>query len=185
MKKNTKIIIWIVVVVFIGLVAIFSFGKSSKPVTRTSTVSVVTQNAPAPNAVFTTIDGKQVMLSSFKGKKVMLWMLATWCSSCSEGVRVLAQNNSKLHGLTIIALKTYGDAGYSGPSIKEFKQRYAPASLSGKNWIWGNASQKITSIYNPRNYPDIYFLIDKNGVVKEVSDAPAATINGIIQFANE
>ncbi len=185
MKKSTKIIIGIAVVAFIGWVALSSSGTSQKPVAGAGAVSVVTQNALAPNAVFTTIDGKQTALSAFKGKKVMLWLVATWCSSCSEGARVLSQNEKALGNLTIITLKTYGNAGYPGPSIKTFAEQSAPKMLLAKNWLWGNASQNMARTYNPRNYPDIYFLIDKKGIVREVSDAPAATIGSIIKFANE
>ncbi len=181
MKKSTKIIIGIAVVAFIGWVALSSSGKSQKPVA--GAVSVVTQNAPAPNAVFTTIDGKQAALSAFKGKKVMLWLVATWCSSCSEGARVLSQNEKALGNLTIITLKTYGNAGYPGPSIKTFAEQSAPKMLLAKNWHWGNLTKQSAQVYNPRNYPDIYFLIDKNGVVREINDAPAATIDDILKFA--
>jgi len=186
MNKFIKIITGIVVIFFIGWLGLSLSNKTQNPVANTNAIKIkVTKDARAPKAIFTTINGKQITLSSFKGKKVMLWMLATWCSSCSAGVQVLAQNNSKLNGLIIIALKTYGDAGYPGPSIKEFKQKYMPASFSGQNWLWGDASQNTTRIYNPLNYPDIYFLIDKDGVVREINDAPAATINGIIKFANK
>lgn len=139
----------------------------------------------APDAVFTALNGKQRMLAEFRGKKVMFWLLATWCPSCIVGTQVLGQNNDKLRNLTIIGLKTYGNAGYPGPSIKEFANSYAPQTLSAPNWLWGDASKDTTNIYNPRNYPDIYFLIDENGVIRGIDGAPAATIDKIIQFANK
>lgn len=145
----------------------------------------VAPNLSAPDATFTTLDGRELTLSEFKGKKVMFWLLATWCPSCVAGAQVLAENNDNLGGLTIIALETYGNAGYPGPSMEEFAKRYAPQMLSAQNWLWGDASQEGTNTYNPRNYPDIFFLIDEMGVVRDIDGAPAATINKIIKFANE
>lgn len=142
-------------------------------------------NEPIIGASFKTLDGKNKNLTEFRGKKVMLWLLATWCPSCIAGARVLAENNDKLGNLTVIALKSYGNAGYPGPSIGEFAKLYAQKMLSSENWLWGDASRATTSTYNPRNYPDIYFLIDEEGILKDISGAPSATINKIIDFANE
>lgn len=139
----------------------------------------------APEAHFTILSGEDTHLSDFRGQKIMLWVLATWCPSCIAGAQVLQENNDKLANLTIIALKTYGNAGFPGPSIQEFATQYSPALLSAPNWLWGDASKETTSIYNPRNYPDIYFFIDENGILKDIDGAPAATINKIIHFANE
>lgn len=138
---------------------------------------------PAPDAVFTTFSGEERLLREFRGRKVMFWLLATWCPSCIAGAQVLAQNNDKLSHLTIIALKTYGNAGYPGPSIEEFAKQNAPSTLSAANWLWAEASPAATKIYNPRNFPDIYFLIDENGVLRAINSAPAATLNKIIEFA--
>lgn len=138
----------------------------------------------APDAVFIDTNGEQRILSEFRGQRIMLWLLATWCPSCSAGAQALEENNNKMKDLTIIALETYGNAGYRGPSIEAFSQQYAPDMLSAPNWIFGNAPKETTNVYNPRNYPDIYFLIDENGILRDIDGAPAATINKIIQFAN-
>jgi len=139
----------------------------------------------APEAKFTTINGQKLTLSDFENQKVMLWMFATWCQSCKVGAQVLQENNEKLQGMKIIGVKTYGNAGYSGQTVREFVKNVSPKLLSSENWIWGDFSQESTSIYNPQNYPDIYFLIDAKGVVRDIDGAPAATIGKIIQFANE
>ena len=139
--------------------------------------------AEAPDATFTTIDGKELKLSDYKGEKVMFWYFATWCSTCIKAAEVLEENNAQLNGMKIIALKTYGNAGYNGPSISEFGQRYAPKAFNYDNWIWGDATQQGSSIYNSKNYPDIFFLIDENGILQAVDGAPAAVMNKIIAFA--
>jgi len=185
--RNKNIIIGFVSIIVLvgGFIWLSASGQSNTPTTpEASSQQRVAVNTNAPEAIFTNLKGTSVKLSSFKGKKVMLWLVATWCSSCIEGAKVLAQNESKLGDITIITLKTYGNAGYSGPSIKKFAEQSAPKMLLAKNWLWGSLSQQSTRIYNQRNYPDIYFLIDKNGVVREINDAPAATIGDILKFAH-
>ncbi len=178
-----NILISIIIFILLISIAIWFKGTNKQNTQLPSVKPTISLNTTAPEATFTKIDGTQIKLSSFKGKKVMFWLVATWCSSCSEGARVLSQNQNNLKNLKIITLKTYGNAGYPGPSIKDFATQSAPKMLLSKNWLWGNLTQKSTRIYNPRNYPDIYFLIDKDGIIKEINDAPAATIGDIIKFA--
>ena len=185
MKKF--IIIAVPLIVVVGIIW-FASNKSQEPNAPTASQSSTTQVAlgqPAPEAHFTALSGKDIRLSDFKGKKVMLWFLTTWCPSCIAGAQVLEKNNSQLGNLTVIPVENYGDAGYPGPSIGAFAKQNAPQTLVASNWQWGDASQEATSIYNPRNYLDIYFLIDGNGVIRTIDGAPAATIDKIIKFANE
>ena len=37
--------------------------------------------------------------------------------------------------------------------------------------------------YDPSGYPDIYFLIDRDGIVQEIAPAPHVTMNIILEFA--
>ncbi len=138
----------------------------------------------APEAVFTDINGRRLKLSQFKGKKIMLWFLATWCPSCSAGANYLSKENDKLSNLQIIALQTYGNAGFPGIKIGEFMKKYAPQVLEFDNWLWGEASEQATKTYNPQNLPDIYYLIDEKGIIRVVSSAPAGTLKTIIDFSN-
>jgi len=182
-KSHLKIAI-LVVLVLIG--AFFLLGHSQNKQGSSSTNVVYSSiGKPAPDVTFTTIDGEERKLSDYRGEKVMFWYFATWCPSCIKAAEVLQQNNDKLNGMKIIALKTYGNAGYSGPTILEFSQKYSPNALKYDNWVWGDASQQATSTYNTQNYPDIYFLIDENGILRDVDSAPAATSNKIVNFAQE
>ena len=188
MNKNLPTIFSLGFVVLLILFAVFFNNKSQT--TNTNVKSLKNQateaiNQKVPDAEFSDLSGKKVKLSDYKGKKVMFWVFATWCPSCIAGAQELEKNNNKLQNLNIIATKTFGNAGYPGPSVLEFAQRYSPSLLKEKNWIWGDLKQEPTKIYNPKNYPDIYFLIDEKGILRNVSGAPAATINKIINFANE
>ena len=142
-------------------------------------------NQPAPDAVFSA-QSKQYSVAQFKGRKVMLWLLSTWCTSCQEGLHVLAQERAKLQkaGLTVIVLENYKNGGYGGEPITAFAQRYGASVLHSPNWLFGDAPQHFGAVYNPRNFPDIYYLIDKNGVIRAVSGAPSATLDKILNFAD-
>jgi thiol-disulfide isomerase/thioredoxin len=139
----------------------------------------------APDASFTTVSGGELQISKYEGEKRMIWLMATWCPSCKKGAQVLQARNSQLKDMKIIALKTKGNAGYSGPSIQQFANQYAPETLNKQNWVWGDASQELTNIYNPRNTPDIIWLVKPNGEIYAKTAAPAARINQITRFAQK
>jgi len=182
--KISKKSIWIVVIIIVIIGAFFFFKGNNSSNSSSKSNSAVLQNPKAaPDVSFTTISGKEVKLSDYKGKKVMLWFFATWCPTCQAGAQALEENNDQLSNLQILAVKTYKNAGYNGVSTKDFAQSHVPNSLKYNNWVWGDASLKATQIYNPKNYPDIYYLIDENGNVINVNGAPGATINNIISFS--
>ena len=150
----------------------------------TGKISITQAAQAAPNAVFT-VNLKTYNLDQFRGRKVMLWLFSTWCPSCQVGLRVLSDNQPRLkkYGLQIIALVNYKNGGYSGPTAQEFSEKYGKSVVKSSNWLFGNASKRLAAIYNSKGYPDIYFLIDKKGFIRIISDAPAATIDRIINFA--
>ncbi len=141
--------------------------------------------APAPDMAFTTIDGREYKLSQFRGRPVMLWLFATWCPSCQAGAAAIAEHLTQMEqaGLQIIQLKLYNNLGYPGPSIQDFARAYTPPGRSSPTWLWGDASEALSYAYDPRGYPDIYFLIDREGIVREISGAPNTAIDQILSFA--
>ena len=173
----------IILVILVGGFFVFH-NKNSASSNSVTSISYPQIGKSAPDASFTTINGKEIKLSDYKGKRVLLWFFATWCPTCAQGAKFLENNNGELNGLEIIAVKTYANAGYAGVSTKEFAQQNAPQSLNYNNWVWGDASKNAALTYNPKNYPDIYYLINKDGTVAKINGAPGATINDIVSFAN-
>ena len=149
------------------------------------TPAAVKLGAPAPDMAFTTMDGTQRRLSEFRGRPVMLWLFATWCPTCIYGTIAVAEKFDRLQqaGIQIIQLKLYNNVGYPGPSVEEFAKRHAGSIPPSPDWLWGTASREGSFTYDPRGYPDIYFLIDKDGVLQAVDVAPHATMDTILTFA--
>lgn len=138
----------------------------------------------APDAAFHA-RSQEFSLREFEGRKVMLWLLSTWCSSCIAGLDALADAQPRLAraNLKILALRNHENGGFPGPTITEFAQRPGDAVTEAPNWVFGQASAGMAQRYNPRKYPDIYYLIDEEGMVRAVSTAPAATLDKIERFA--
>jgi len=127
--------------------------------------------------------GRTHMLSEYQGKKTMLWLFSTWCHTCAAGVKALTdkQNEWEHYGLVIVALRNYKNGGYPGPDTEEFISHYS--SSSSNNWVKGEASEVMNEQFNSRQYPDIYFLINEQGIIQEKGTAPAVFIQKIIDFA--
>ena len=163
----------------LAVTAVYTFVSS-----RAATAEVKI-GAPAPDVTFTTIDGRERRLAQFHGRPVMLWLFATWCPSCQAGAAAIAEHLTEMEqaGLQIIQLKLYNDLGYPGPSIQDFARAYTPPGRSSPTWLWGDASEALSYAYDPKGYPDIYFLIDREGIVREISGGPNTAIAQILSFA--
>jgi thiol-disulfide isomerase/thioredoxin len=167
-----------------ALLMVLATGISLLPSGRALAQGVAGLPVAAPDAPFES-QARQYSIAEFKGHKVMLWLLSTWCPSCSVGMQALVEKQPQLQqaGLTILALKNYQNGGYPGPSMDAFVEQFGGSLRQAPNWIFGDASQKLAAEYNARNYPDIYFLIDEQGMVQAVNGAPSATLDTIMSFA--
>lgn len=166
--------------VFLGVRA----GSRANPGGGTETSSPaagqLTVGSPAPDGAFTTLDGRQMTVAQLRGQPTLLWFVATWCSSCQVGTQVLAQNIDQLraHGVRVVEVMLYQDLGQPGPSIGEFAKLAGGAA--GKDWLFGTASQQLTTSYDPGAYLDIYYLLDGNGTIRYINGAPASTLPDLI-----
>ncbi len=141
------------------------------------------QPMEAPAAIFHS-NGSTLSLQQFRGRKVMLWMFSTWCSSCAVAFEALAERQPELaeSGLQVLALKNYENGGYPGPSLQEFVEEFGRPLLEAPNWTFGEVPKEMAMRYNPRRYPDVYFLIDEQGMLQGINGAPGATMDTILRF---
>ena len=167
------------------MLAIASISSTSSLTASAQTKAVVELGSPAPDMAFTTVGGTERRLSEFRGRPVMLWLFATWCPTCVYGTIAVAEKFDRIQrsGIQIIQLKLYNNLGYPGPSVEDFARRYAGSIPRSSDWLWGAASQEGSYTYDPRGYPDIYFLIDKDGLLRAANLAPHVTMDTILAFA--
>jgi thiol-disulfide isomerase/thioredoxin len=140
-------------------------------------------NQVAANAPFL-VRGDKVDLQSFKGQPIMLWQITTWCPSCRAGLVMMAQHKSLIDGskLKIIVLRDYKNGGYPGDDMKTFVEKAAPTLLQDPHFVFGEDTETLFKLYNPRHYIDVYQLIAPNGHIAVVSSTPSATFDKIEHF---
>ena len=169
------------------MIPIGSVPSTASSVAMAQTMASVKIGGPAPDIDFTATDGNQRRLSEFGGRPVMLWFYASWCPTCQVGTVAVAAKIDRLKqaGVQIIQLQLYDNLGYPGPSIEDFAKRYAGSVTPSSNWHWGQASLEASFTYDPQGYPDIYFLIDRDGIIRAIEPAPNVTMNKIMAFARD
>lgn len=128
------------------------------------------QQITAPEFVLTSTDGKQVKLSDFKGKVVLLDFWATWCGPCRMAIPdlVALKNEYKSKGVEIIGISLDQEQTKEDvvPFIKQYKINYPVVYGTMQTAMdYGNISSIPTS-----------FIIDKEGKV-------AASYLGVVEKA--
>lgn len=146
---------------------------------------VPTVGASAPAFTYRQLDGTMLRPSGLRGHPYMLWLVATWCPSCATGSAVVGGHIDMLarKGIRVVELRLAGDLGAPGPGLQSFQHAVGPKAFA-RNWDWAQASTAQTLALDPRGYPDIYYLIDRNGKVVTVSGNPAASWETIQKFAD-
>lgn len=132
----------------------------------------------APNYGFVLANGTAASLSAYRGNTLVLWFVATWCSTCAQGNEALNSSYAFFmqHGVKIIELELYNDLGYEGPGIAQFVGSYAPAAYSNGTILPAIAGYNMSAAYDPKGYLDIYYLISGSGRIMYINEVPAATL---------
>lgn len=116
----------------------------------------------APNFTLTTLDGKEVSLADYKGKKVVLNFWATWCPPCKAEMPHMQnyyEDKAEQENVEILAVNlTSSDVGLD--KVKAFQEDYAlsfPIPLDEEGVV-GETYQAIT-------IPTTY-MIDTTGTIQ-------------------
>jgi thiol-disulfide isomerase/thioredoxin len=131
----------------------------------------------------TLINGTTINTASLIGHPIVLWFVTTWCSSCAESQQLLAEEYySTLHskGIIILEVENYGDLGEAGPSLLQFAQTYG--GLNKPGWLIGTAPLWVTQKFNPKEYLDIFYLVNQNGEIIGENVGLGAYLSSIVQY---
>ena len=114
--------------------------------------------------------GKQILLSSYHGKVVLVGFFATWCQHCQNTAKAFAnlQNAFFTEGLQTVGIAINPEADEA--KVREFSRLYAtnfPMGLSKPD----NALNYLgISVMERWVYPQVV-LIDRKGMIRAQSDS--------------
>jgi thiol-disulfide isomerase/thioredoxin len=118
---------------------------------------------------FKDLDGKEVALSSFKGKVVLLNFWATWCGPCKAEIPGFVELQAKYKDkLTVVGLSVDDPADKARAFATEYKINY-PILL-------GEGNEEVQDAYGPIWGIPASFIISKDGKLcrKHLGIAPKA-----------
>jgi peroxiredoxin len=112
----------------------------------------------APAFSLNSLDGKQISLSDFKGKPVLLTFWATWCDSCKEDIPLLEKFFAgKRDQLAILLITIDGERKKAVQKIISENNISLPVVLLLK--------EKVMDHYMVRGWVPQTFLIDREGML--------------------
>ena len=163
MKPLLKILLWLPVVILIAAAVTGKFGGADKGGKRNIRPLIGEQ---ARDFTFADLEGREVSLSDFYGKKVVfLNVWATWCPSCKDELPTLQRLYEKFRGedfeilaVSIDAAGKKAVAPYMEKNGYTFKALLDPAG-------------SVQLLYGTTGVPES-FIIDKNGLVAFVEIGP-------------
>jgi cytochrome c biogenesis protein CcmG/thiol:disulfide interchange protein DsbE len=121
-------------------------------------------DAPAPPISLTTVDGRQVSLSDYRGRPVIVNFWASWCVPCRDEFPLLAAARAKYQadGLEILGV-IHDDSTQSAAAF---------AATFNAQWpLLVDAGETAWTAYHGAFVPVSYF-IDRAGIVRAVSYGP-------------
>lgn len=112
----------------------------------------------APAFSLNSLNGKQVSLSDFRGKFVLLTFWATWCASCKEDIPLLEKLSAgKRDQLVILLIAIDGERKKAVQKIISKNKITLPVLLLLK--------EKVMDHYMVRGWVPQTFLVDREGML--------------------
>jgi peroxiredoxin len=159
----------------IGLVALIMVGLLRPSSTLTASTSTSSSSgAPvgfqvgdaAPNFTLTTLDGKQVSLSDYRGKPVMLNFWYATCPGCQAEIpgmqQFYASQRAAGKDLVILGINSVDDAQTAQQFVQQEGMTYS---------VILDNQQQVAVLYNLTATPTSYF-IDRQGMIRSVYVGP-------------
>jgi len=163
-KRSLLFILVIIVAITVALFIGKSFTKGGKSGSGVIASVLKPQDdgpangTAAPDFTLKTLDGKDVSLSSLKGKAVMVNFWATWCEPCKIEMPWLVELQDKYRkdGFEILGV-AMDDSGQK--EIAEFARKMKV------NYTVVIGSEKVANLYGGLDGLPTNFFLDRNGKV--------------------
>src|SRR5690348_17299531 len=115
----------------------------------------------APAFSLTTLDGKKVSLSDYKGKAVLVNFWATWCGPCKVEMPWFQEFQKEYAGQGLVILGLVDDVDAGKDTIAKVAQK------AGVTYPILLADGKVQKAYGGVDVLPMSFYVDRNGVVVE------------------
>jgi hypothetical protein len=165
-------------------------SKPAPPAGATGSSSAVAAvGKPAPAGGFATLAGTNIDVTSFLGKPMLVWFIATECSSCTASIPALADHlkDLKADGGQAAVIDLYGDLGRgskAGGQLTKLGRKLAGKRFSEPAWTWGISSRALSFRYDQYGAPDIYYIVDRTWKITYRNGVPVSTMTQLLEHAH-
>jgi peroxiredoxin len=141
------------------LVALAGCASTAGSVAHESLVA----GAQASDFTLRDLDGRQVHLSDYAGKVVLLDFWATWCVPCAAELPQLQKLYDAKKGDGFVVLGIAMDGPESVAQVVPFARRY---NLTFPTLL--DEETRVVNVYNPKRVAPMTVLIDRRGIIARV-----------------
>jgi peroxiredoxin len=159
MNRARKTLSISAVILLVILLVVISCGRKATPPEAGTKAAV---GAAAPDFVLKSVDGKDIRLSDYRGRVVLLNFWATWCPPCRSEMPSIESLSRKMNGYDFAVLAVSID----GFETSQLKNMISPNHYSFT--VLHDPEQKVADIYLITGIPTTY-IIDKDGVIIDKS----------------